>query len=353
MQPIIKGLLFLTLNIMVLLFSSSIRCEPSYQTMIWAQTENDTNFYKPQLVYRTKPENIARHNFCIILPDSIDYYWEAINYGLFTAAKEYKQSLHIYTLKDSSLIHSIDPTTCSNQQADVIIVYHPDSRVIDALADIYHPADVPIICINVSSKHCQLQLGAPIKYQRLFLSNWLYKEYQNRNTPLKIAIFPGEDDSSTHAQLTAELNTDPEDPLLNIVTVQYSESSLFKQSRAVEDVKKHFPDLDILIGTESAIRIATKIFQSTTEPMPDFISLNFSPKILRELKRNTIKLAMSENTVLLAKQAIYVAIEYLQGHQIPYQTSPPLEMISPSLITTYEYRKAIAPQQFRPMLDLN
>ncbi|WDE04801.1 TMAO reductase system periplasmic protein TorT [Thalassomonas viridans] len=290
---------------------------------------------------------------CAIVPVLDTSYWFSINYGLSKQARKLGIRLKIFQVGDF--------TGVDKQQAYLELCRKSSQGII--LGGVYDQSDkgkvfnVPVIAVGYPVKSVFINANVIPQASE---NGKLLADYLNRQTneqaadKLKVGLFPGPADSVFAQQYQQGFLSRYQREKITLLATEYTRHEYVEVQQTLSRFLNQNLDLDVLVTSGYVAEIASDLLKRMSlEEEVTLLSLNLTAQVYREMKRGTVRGAITASPVLQGKLAIDMAVKLLEKKLHYHEVTPKLKILSPDTIDDFDYIDVFAPYGYKEILEVN
>jgi periplasmic protein TorT len=297
-------------------------------------------------------------NICVSFPHMKDAYWLAVDYGVSEEAKDLGVAMHLveaggYT-NLSKQISQIEDCVAGGAQAVVIgsISYDGLNKTVEAV----RAKNIPVIDVinGISSPQVSAKSLVSFKEMGFNAGAYIAKQHPKGSGKVQVAWFPGPPgagwvEAGNQGFLDAVKNSD-----IEVVDTKYGDTGKEVQLKLVEDSLQAHPGIAYIVGTSPTTEAAVQLLRERgLSDKIKVLAYYFTPGVYQDIKRGRVLAAPTDSAVIQGRVAIDQAVRILEGKPYMKHVGPKIYVIDKSNIDSFDYASSLAPEDWKPVFNVN
>jgi len=297
-------------------------------------------------------------NICVSFPHMKDAYWLAVDYGVAEEAKDLGVKMQLveaggYTNLNKQ-ISQIEDCVAGGAQAVVIGSISLDglNKTVESIA----AKHIPVIDVinGISSPKISAKSLVSFKEMGYNAGAYIAKQHPKGSGKVKVAWFPGPPgagwvEAGNQGFTDAVKNSD-----IEIVDTKYGDTGKEVQLKLVEDSLQAHPDIAYIVGTSPTTEAAVQLLRERNlSDKIKVVAYYFTPGVYQDIKRGRVLAAPTDSAVIQGRIAIDQAVRILEGKPYEKHVGPKIYVIDKSNINSFDYASSLAPENWKPVFDVN
>ncbi|WGL60480.1 TMAO reductase system periplasmic protein TorT [Pigmentibacter sp. JX0631] len=303
-----------------------------------------TIFYKRQDPLEDKTK------ICVLLPNVLDKYWWAVNYGISDESSHLNIEADIF---DAGGYDNLEKQkeqfkNCINEKYDVIILAAINSTKLNDDISLAKNEDIPVIDLinGVDSKDITARASLSFFEMGTITAKYLLAELKTQpRKKLKIAWFPGPKDATWVIEADKGFMETLKDYSKNIINAGYGTTDKEAQADLVRNFLLKNPDTNYVVGNAVAADIAAKYFK-INKKKAKVLSFYMTESIYEHILSNDVLAAASDFPTVQARISVNLVKEILDMKTKFIQISPFPNMIDKTNIKQIDKSMILPPDDY-------
>ncbi|MGF1721966.1 TMAO reductase system periplasmic protein TorT [Vibrio kyushuensis] len=297
----------------------------------------------------------------ISIPHVQDSYWHAVNYGLTSEAERLNVEFVVKEAGGYSYLNT------QQQQLNELVELGVDGIILGSISysgnnELVQQIDTQGIPVIEVINDIEAQSISAKSIVSFYDMGYLAGEYvandaeEAGKNKVNVIFLPGPknsgwaDDSFTGFQSATDFFPGE----LNVVAVEWGDTSAKAQGDLLANALAAHPDVDYVIGNAVAAELAPAIISKSGQKSK-VIGTYITPALYKGITNGTIAAAPADMTVDQARIAMGMMIRLLKdekpGTDFPFRAGPLIPVLSKSNITDYSYEKLFGPKDYSVRMD--
>ena len=292
---------------------------------------------------------------CVTIPHVKDSYWLAVNYGL---AKESRRlDVHL-TLKEAGGYAHLDRhraqiRACIEGDYDALIVGAISYTEQNDLVAEARAAGKPVIDLVNGMSSPALTAKSLVSFREMAYQAGRFLR-RSAASDARIGWFPGPKGAGWVADGDEGLRAALAESDVEILETMHGDTTPEAQRQLVRDFLDRHPDVDVIVGTAVTVsQAAAELAARDRAGEIALVSYYLTQPVYRGLQKGTIQAAPTDSPVVQARIAVDQAVRVLEGKPYRKHVGPRVYVIERFNVDLFEYRTALAPNVFTPVMSVN
>lgn len=303
-----------------------------------------TIFYKRQEPLEDKTK------ICVLLPNVLDKYWWAVNYGISDESSHLNIEADIFDAGgyDNLAKQKEQFKYCINQKYDVIILSAINSTKLNDDITLAKNEEIPVIDLinGVDSNDIAARASLSFYEMGAITAKYLLAELKTKpRKKLKIAWFPGPKDATWVIEADKGFMETLKEYHKNIINAGFGATDKEAQADLVRNFLLKNPDTNYLVGNAVAADIAAKYFK-INKKKTKVLSFYMTESIYEHIISNDILAAASDFPTVQARISINLVKEIVDNKAKFMQISPFPNMIDKANIMQIDKSMILPPDDY-------
>jgi protein TorT len=319
----------------------------------------DNSGHRTSGLYEMLPSASKPWRITVFFPHMKDSYWLAVDYGLVEEARRLGVRLHIQHAGgyENLPVQIAQMRQCiQTREADAIILAAISYDGLNGVIAEAKARGIPVVdSVNGVSSH---DIGAKslITFDDMArkAGEYLARKHPAGSPPVRIAWFPGPSGAGWVIAGDRAFKRALEGSSAEIVATLYGDTGLKSQRELIKNALNVYPNLDYIAGTAVSAEVAPGVLRSYgLDSRINVISTYLTPGVYRHLRRGNVMAAMSDAPVDLGRLALDQAVGLLEKKPFPFHVEPPMRLLEPVSVDSFDRSHALAPDGFEPVFAVN
>jgi periplasmic protein TorT len=296
-------------------------------------------------------------DICVSFPHMKDAYWLAVDYGVVAESRDLGVKMTLveaggYTNLNKQ-ISQIEDCIAAGAQGVVIGAISYDG--LNNLVSEIHSKGIPVIDVinGMSSKDISAKSLVSFGEMGAMAGQYLAKLHPKGSGVVEVGWFPGPPgagwvEAGNKGFLGAVKDSD-----IKVVETKYGDTGKEVQLKLVEDTLAAHPDIKYIVGTSPTSEAAEGLLRDRgLEGKIKVLAYYFTPGVYEGIKAGRIMAAPTDSAVIQGRIAIDQMVRILEGKDYQKHVGPKLYMIDSGNINSFDHDSSLAPDDFKPMFDV-